>query len=451
MPNIWERLQHGWNAFKSREPTATKEPIDYISNIYDIGYGSSNRPDRYQITNVDGRSIISTIFNRIAVDVAMMDIEHVKTDINGTYIDVVYNSPLNNIFKIEANKDQTNRAFIKDLVISLFDEGAVAVVPTKANKSPFIFDAFQPEEVRVSKILRWYPDYIQIEIYNDKSGKKIQTTVPKKIVAIIENPFYEIMNQPNSTLKRYTRVLSQVAILNSETSSDKLNLLIQVPYSTKSSARAADADKRRSELERQLVTNKYGVGYIDGSEKVIQLNRAIENDLWSQAQDLKTELYNQLGLTQSVLDGTATDSEMKNYYSRTIKPVLEAICCEFKRKFLSKTARTQGQSIKYFRDPFELTPTSEFATITDVLLRNEVMTSNEIRGEMGWKPSDDPNADLLRNSNNVSYVEQDPALANVEETNAEQDPALTDNERTNQDLQNVYNELFMKGEPIQNE
>lgn len=387
--NIGSRLKNAWNAFQNKSPTSS----------YDYGgYGTYYKPDRARFTRGNEKSIITSVYNRISMDVSSIDIKHCKMDSNKRYVKDM-DSDLNNCLTLEANKDQTSRSFFQDVVISMLDEGCVAIVPVDTTKNPNITDSYDILTMRTGKIIEWYPDNVKVELYNDKTGNKEDIVISKKNVAIIENPFYEIMNEPNSTLQRLVRKLALLDSVDEQSSSGKLDLIIQLPYIIKSEARKKQADERRKEIENQLKGSKYGIAYTDGTEKITQLNRSVENNLMKQIEYLTNLLFSQLGITQSILDGTADDKTMLNYYSRTIEPIASSIADEMKRKFLTKTARTQGQSIEIFRNPFKLVPVNDLAELADKFTRNEIMTSNEIRQVVGMKPSDDPKADKLINSN----------------------------------------------------
>lgn len=389
MSSIGDRFRNGWNAFLGRDPTFQNR----------LGfYGSSVRPDRIKLSRTNLRSIVNSIYNRIAVDIASMDVYHIRVDENDRYKETI-NSTLNYALSVEANLDQTGRALFQDIAMSMFDEGCVAIVPVDTDINPFDKEIYKIYTLRVGKIVEWYPSEVRIELYNERIGRRQEVELSKSMVAIVENPFYSIMNEPNSVAQRLIRVLSQLDRTNEEASIGKMDLIIQFPYPLKAKARQIQAEQRRKDLEAQLVGSQYGVGYIDATERVIQLNRSLENNLWSQAKDLTCDLYNQLGLTQSIFDGTADEKTMLNYYDRTITPVITAIVEEMNRKWISKTARTQGQTIRFFRDSFKLIPVGQFAEMADKLTRNEIMSSNEIRSILGLKPSDDPKADELRNSN----------------------------------------------------
>lgn len=391
MPTITKRFQNAWNVFMGRDPT--KSPPSQLYGTYGVGL----RPDRVRLSYANEKSIVTTIYNRIALDVAQVNIQHVRVDKNGRYSEEII-SPLNNCLRTEANLDQTGKAFIQDVVMSMFDEGCIAIVPTHTDSNPDD-GTYDVLEVRTAKIVEWFPKDVRVDIYNEDKGKHEQIIVPKSTVAIIENPFYAVMNEPNSTLQRLIRTLNRIDRLDEQNCSGKLDLIIQLPFSLKGETRIKQAEERRQKIVDQLTGSKYGIAYIDSTEHVTQLNRSIENNLWTQASDLTAMLYQQLGISQTILDGTADEQTMKNYYNNTIDPILTAITDEMIRKFLTQTARTQGQSIKYFRDPFKLVPVSQLADIADKFTRNEIASSNELRAEIGWKPSKDPRADELRNKN----------------------------------------------------
>ena len=387
-----ERLKHGWNAFLNKDPTEK-----YLSyNDYGVGY--SSRPDRTRFTRGNERSIVNSIFNRIAVDAASTTIEHVRVDDNERFQEIIF-SGIQNCLNVEANIDQTGRAFIEDVVMSMEDEGCVAIVPIDTDKDPNDTSSFDVLSMRTGKITGWYPYHVRVEVYNERIGRKQEIVLSKSYICIIENPFYSIMNEPNSTLKRLVRKLNLLDVIDEQSGSGKLDLIIQLPYVIKTEARRQEAEKRRKEIENQLRDTKYGIAYTDGTEHITQLNRPAENNLLKQIEYLTTLLYSQLGITEEILNGTATEEAMLNYNNRVIEPILSAISNELYRKFLTKTARTQGQRIKFFRDPFRLVPVNQIAEIADKFTRNEIMTSNEIRQVIGMKPSDDPKADELRNSN----------------------------------------------------
>ncbi len=393
------RLKHAWNVFRSRDPTA---------EFGDIGSSYYNRPDRPRFTRGNERSITTSVLNRIALDASAIDILHVRLDKNGRFLEEI-NSGLNNCLKLSANTDQTGRAFKQDVVMSMLDEGCVAIVPTDTTMNPKATDSYDIETMRVGKIIQWRPQHVQVRLYNEQTGKKEELWLPKKMVAIVENPLYAVMNEPNSTMQRLIHKLGLLDITDEQTASGKLDLIIQLPYVIKTDARRQQAENRRKDIEMQLAGSKYGIAYTDGTEKITQLNRSLENNLMKQVEYLTNQLYSQLGITQTILDGTADEKTMLNYYSRTIEPIVSAIADEMKRKFLTKTARTQNQSIEFFRNPFKLVPVNDIAEIADKFTRNEIMTSNEIRQIVGMKPSDDPKADELRNSN-IAETKEDPGM-----------------------------------------
>ena len=396
---LGNRLKHAFNAFMNRDPT-------YYRNI---GSGYSIRPDRPRLSRGNERSIVTSIFNRIAIDVSNIDIKHCRLDNNGRFIEEI-DSGLNNCLSLEANIDQTGRAFIQDIVMSMLDEGCVAIVPVDTTLNPKITNSYDILSMRTGKIIEWYPAHVKVRVYNDKTGEKEDIILPKKQVGIIENPLYAVVNEPNSNMQRLIRKLSLLDVTDEQTASGKLDLIIQLPYAVKSDLRKRQADDRVKAIEDQLATNKYGIAYIDGTEKVTQLNRSVENNLLKQIEYLTGMAFSQIGITQSILDGTADEKTMLNYYNRTIDPIISVIVDEMKRKFLTKTARSQQQSILYFRDPFKLVPVNDIAEIADKFTRNEIMTSNEIRQIVGMKPSDDPKADELRNSNISQSKEKDPMM-----------------------------------------
>ncbi len=383
------RLRHAWNAFRNRDPT---------EQFRDVGPGYYYRPDRVRLTRGNERSIVTSIYNRIAIDVASVDIKHCRLDDNGRFMSEI-DSDLNSCLTLEANLDQTARAFKQDIVMSMFDEGCVAIVPVDTTLDPNKTSSYDILTMRTGKILEWYPQHVKVRVYNEKTGKKEDITVPKSSVGIIENPLYAIINEPNSTMQRLIRKLSLLDITDEQTASGKLDLIIQLPYVIKTEARRQQAENRRKDIEMQLASSKYGIAYTDGTERITQLNRSVENNLLKQIESLTSTLYSQLGITQAILDGTADEKTMLNYNNRTIEPIVSAIVDEMKRKFLTKTARSQKQTILFFRDPFKLVPVNDIAEIADKFTRNEILTSNEIRQIIGLKPSDDPKADQLINSN----------------------------------------------------
>lgn len=418
-----ERVQRGWNAFRNRDPTP---------NYRDMGISYSYRPDRIRLTRGNERSIVTSIFNRIALDASSVNIKHCKLDENERFVSVI-NSGLNSCLNLEANIDQTGRAFMQDVVMSMLDEGCVAIVPTDTSFDPNITSSYDILSLRTGKILEWYPDKVKVRAYNEHTGKKEDIIVKKSTVAIVENPLYAVINEPNSTMQRLIRKLSLLDITDEQTASGKLDLIIQLPYVIKTEARRQQADQRRKDIEMQLAGSKYGIAYTDGTEKITQLNRSLENNLLKQVESLTNTLYSQLGITQTILDGTADEKTMLNYNSRTIEPIVSAIVDEMKRKFLTKTARTQHQSIMFFRDPFKLVPVNNIAEIADKFTRNEILTSNEIRQIIGMKPSDDPKADELINSNiahpqNGEYMMDEPIEEESSMTDepVEEEPSIMD-------------------------
>lgn len=392
------RLRNAWNIFRNRNPE------EEARSSY-MEYGSSSRPDRPNRFHTPDRTIISSIYNRIAMDVADINIRHVRLDENGRYLETI-KSGLNECFSLEANIDQTSRSFVQDIVISMFEEGTVAIVPIDTTTNVRLSDSFDILSMRTGKVTQWYPSSVRVEVYNELIGKKQEIKLDKTKVALVENPLYYLMNGENSTLKRLVRKLNILDAIDEQSGSGKLDLIIQLPYVVKSEQRKAEAEKRRKQIEDQLFGTKYGIAYIDGTERITQLNRPIENNLMNQIEYLTTLLYSQLGLAKSVFEGTASSQEMNNYLGRTIKPIMASITEELKRKFLTKTARTQGQSIEYFNDPFKFIPTEQLAEMADKFTRNEIMTSNEFRQAIGLQASDDPGADELRNKN-LSQSTQD--------------------------------------------
>lgn len=382
------RLKHAWNAFTG----------NVQMNYRDLGMSYSYRADRPRMSRGNERSIVTSVYNRIALDVAALNVQHVRLDENGRFLSVI-DDGLNNCLTLEANVDQTARSFIQDVVISMFDEGSVAIVPVDTTTDPNVSGSYDIQSLRVGQILDWYPQYIRTRVYNEQTGRKEDIVVPKSAVAIIENPLYAVINEPNSTMQRLIRKLNLLDVIDEQSGSGKLDLIIQLPYVIKTEARRQQAENRRKDIESQLSGSKYGIAYTDGTEHITQLNRSVNNNLMSQIEYLTSMLYSQLGITQSILDGTADEKTMLNYNNRTIEPIISAIVDEMKRKFLTKTARSQHQSISFFRDPFKLVPVNDIAEIADKFTRNEIMTSNEIRQVVGMKPSDDPRADELRNKN----------------------------------------------------
>ena len=386
---ITDRLQHAWNAFVNNENR---------SRYYDRGHISSYKPDRVRFTRGNERSIVTSVYNRLALDASSLSIKHVRLDENGRFTEEI-DSGLQNCLNVEANIDQTGRAFLQDVVMSMLDEGCVAIVPVDTTLNPNLSGSYDINTMRTAKILEWYPAHVRVKVYNDRKGIHEELTLPKANIAIIENPLYAVINEPNSTMQRLIRKLNLLDVVDEQSSAGKLDLIIQLPYVIKSEARRQQAEARRKDIEMQLAGSKYGIAYTDGTERITQLNRPAENNLMNQVKYLTEMLYSQLGLTQSILDGSADDKTMLNYYNRTIEPILAAIVDEIKRKFLTKTARAQKQTIMYFRDPFKLVPVNDIAEIADKFTRNEIMTSNEIRQIVGMKPSKDPEADELRNKN----------------------------------------------------
>lgn len=404
---LGDRLQHAWNAFvNNRDPTR---------NLFDYG-GYRYRPDRVRFSGGNEKTIITSVYNRIAIDAAAIDIKHVRLDKDGRYLEDM-ESGLNNCLSLEANLDQTGRAFLQDVYMSMFDEGCIAIVPVEADLNPDSTGSYTILSMRTGKILEWRPDSIKVRLYNEKTGNKEEIWVKKRNAAIVENPLYAVMNEKNSVMQRLIRKLNLLDAVDEQASSGKLDLIIQLPYVIKSENRRQQADKRRKDIEDQLTNGKYGIAYTDGTERITQLNRPIENNLLKQIEYLTSMLFSQLGITQGVMDGTADDKTMLNYYNRTVEPAVATVVDEMKRKFLTKTARSQRQSIDYFRDPFVLVPVNDLAEIADKFTRNEIMTSNEIRQKVGIKPSKDPKADQLVNSNiNQASTPQTPKSTNATET-----------------------------------
>lgn len=403
------RLKHAWNAFTGTDYTTYQ----------DVGPGYSSRPDRIRLTKGNERSIITSVYNRIALDVAALNVQHIRLDENGRFLSVIQDG-LNTCLTVEANIDQTARAFIQDIVVSMLDEGCVAIVPVDTTYDPSVTGSYDIQTMRVGKILDWYPQHVRVRLYNERTGAKENILVPKSTVAIVENPLYAVVNEPNSTMQRLIRKLNLLDVIDEQSGSGKLDLIIQLPYVIKTEARRQQAENRRKDIEAQLSGTKYGIAYADGTERITQLNRSVNNNLMSQIEYLTSMLYSQLGITQSILDGTADEKTMLNYNNRTIEPIISAIVDEMKRKFLTKTARSQSQSISFFRDPFKLVPVNDIAEIADKFTRNEIMTSNEIRQVIGMKPLDDPRADELRNKNLSAPSESEPEInPPVEDENVE--------------------------------
>lgn len=404
--SLGSRLVHAWNAFRNRDPTSFQG-----NSIGSYSY----RPDRPRFSIGNDRSIVTAVYNRIAMDVAAISIKHCRLDENDRFTEVI-NSKLNECLNLEANIDQCGRAFIQDVVMSMLDEGCVAIVPVDTTMNPKITDSYDITSMRTGKILEWYPKHVKVKVYNENTGEKQEVILPKRMVAIVENPLYAIINEPNSTMKRLVRKLSLLDAIDEQSGSGKLDLIIQLPYTIKTEARREQANRRRKDIEDQLSGSKYGIAYTDGTERITQLNRPVENNLMKQIEYLTSMLYSQLGITQAVLDGTADEKTMLNYTNRCLEPIISAIIDEMKRKFLTKTARTQKQTIMFFRDPFKLVPVNELAEIVDKFTRNEVMSSNEFRPIMGLKPSSDPRADQLVNKN---IAQPDDKVTAKEETMGE--------------------------------
>ena len=394
------RVKRAWNAFRSRDQTTRWSYSDY-------GLGYSRKPDRVRLTLGNERSIIAALYNRIAIDVASISFQHVRTDQNGKYLETIRDY-LNECLTLSANLDQTARAFIQDAVLTLFDAGCIAIVPVETSDDPNETGSYDIYQLRVGRIKEWYPKHVRIDLYDERDGQHHEVVMAKDTVAIVENPLYIVMNEPNSTLRRLIRKLILLDGVDEQTSSGKLDIIIQLPYTIKSEARMQQAEKRRRMIEEQLAGSKYGIAYIDGTERVTQLNRAAENNLLSQIEYLTKELFNQLGVTANVFSGEASEQEMLNYHNRTIEPIVSALVDAMTRSFISKTARTQGQRIMFFRDPFKLVPVSQVADIGDKLTRNEILSSNEMRSILGYKPVDDVRADELRNKN-LNTSEENPA------------------------------------------
>ena len=407
--SLGERLKHGWNAFMN--------PIESFK--YDYGRASYINPNRVRMTTGNERSIVMPVYNRIALDVAALDIKHVKMDNLNERFKEVIDDGLNRCLSLNPNKDQISNSFIQDTVLSLFDEGAVAIVPTDTTINPKQSEGFDIESMRVAKIIQWYPDHVKVNIYNDKTGEKQEITLPKSVVAIVENPFYVVMNEPNSVAKRLIRKLNILDVIDEQSGSGKLDMIIQLPGVIKSEARRKAANDRRQDITDQLANSKYGIAYIDGTEKITQLNRSIENNLLNQITFLTSMLYSQLGITEEVLKGTADPQSMLNYYNNTVVPVITAIVKSMQCKFISKNARTRHHSIMYFKDPFKNTPVDKIAELTDKFTRNEVASSNEMRSVIGWRPVDDPRADELRNKNLNAEAGYNPVMSNGAESTEE--------------------------------
>ena len=403
------RLKHAFNAFMNKDATP---------NYRDLGISYSSRPDHVRFSRGNEKSIVTSVYNRIALDVATIGIKHCRLDEDDRYLETI-DSGLNRCLNLEANIDQSGRSFIQDVVMSMLDEGCVAIIPVDTSLDPKTTSSYDILSMRTGKVLEWYPKYVRVRVYNDRTGNKEDILVPKSTVAIIENPLYAVINEPNSTMQRLIRKLSLLDVTDEQTASGKLDLIIQLPYVIKTEARREQAEKRRKDIEMQLAGSKYGIAYTDGTERITQLNRSVENNLMNQVEYLTNLLFSQLGITQEILNGSADDKTMLNYYNRTIEPIIASIVDEMKRKFLSKTARSQRQSIQFFRDPFKLVPINDLAEIADKFTRNEIMSKNEIRQIVGLKPSDDPKADKLINSNitqpDEASNEEEPIDENTEE------------------------------------
>lgn len=435
--SLRQRFSSAWNAFLNRDPTEWKE---WSFNTLPVT--SYIRPDRPGFTNGRDRSIITAILNRIAVDCSQTNIQHVRVNDDGFFTEVI-KSPLNDCLSFEANIDQTGKAFMLDVVISLLDEGVVACVPIDTDRSTITHEIFSINTMRTGKIIEWYPNAVKVEVYNEHSGRKENLIVPKATTAIIENPFYSVMNEPNSTLQRLNRKLNTLDIIDDHNSSSKLDIIIQLPYIVKSEQQKKQAEERRQAIESQLVGSKYGIAYTDGTEKITQLNRPVENQIMTQVEYLTNVLYSQLGISDAILKGTASPEEMNNYFVHTIEPIMDAIVEELSRKFISKTARTQGQTIKYFRPMFKMLPLTSIAEIADKFTRNEIMTANEIRQEAGLKPSSEPGADDLRNKNNIATPNfGGEGTENMEGEPSEEDiqaqlDELDENDKNIQEMENM--------------
>ena len=427
--SIGSRLKHAWNAFLNRDPTL---------NYRDSGISYSYRPDRPRFTRGNEKSIVTSVYNRIALDVSSIDIRHVRLDENDRYLSIV-NSGLNNCLSLEANIDQTGRAFVQDIVMSMFDEGSVAIIPVDTSRNPNETESYDILTMRTGQILEWFPRHVRVRVYNDRTGQREDIMVAKETVAIVENPLYAVINEPNSTMQRLIRKLNLLDAVDEQASSGKLDLIIQLPYVIKTETRRQQAEKRRKDIEEQLSGSKYGIAYTDGTERITQLNRSVENNLMKQIEYLTSMLYSQLGITTTILDGTADEKTMLNYNNRSIEPIISASVDEMKRKFLTKTARSQKQSITFFRDPFKLVPVNDLAEIADKFTRNEIMTSNEIRQIIGMKTADDPKADELRNSNINQSNEE--VRSSAEQTSGSQNGEnRTEDDTSEQDR--IINELL---------
>lgn len=416
METLGTRLKHSWNAFRGVYP---ESEVESMHIPYDLGYVSTDNPGRVRLSMSSEKSIVSTVTNRIALDVASFNFQHVEVDQNGNYVDTI-NDSLNQCLTVEANKDQTGRAFIQDVVMSMFDDGVIAIVPVETSANPNRTGTYDILSLRTGKVIQWYPDHVRVEVYNDQRGIREQITLPKNMVGIVENPLYAIMNEPNSTLKRLIRALNLLDVTDEKINSGKLDLIIQLPYTVKSEKRAIEANDRTRALSKQLEGSKYGVAYVDATERIIQLNRPIENNLLGKVQYLTTMFYNQLGMSENIFNGKASSAELQNYYDRTIEPIVTAIIDELKRKFLTKTARTRGHSIMGFRDIFRLIPANELANLADVFSRNEIFSANDWRQILGRKPSDDPRANDLSNKNMPAAQQHRVSIESSRDTNVEE-------------------------------
>lgn len=408
---LGDRLKSAWNAFMNKDPTYS---------FKDLGMSYGYRPDRVRLSRGNDRSIATAVYNRIAMDAATLEIRHVRLNESNQFIENM-DSNLNECLTTSANIDQTGRSLIQDIVLSMLDEGCVAVVPVDTDRDPFDHNSFDVITLRTGKIVQWYPEKVKVRLYNERSGHQEEIIVPKKSTAIIENPLYAVINEPNSTMQRLVRKLALLDVIDDQKGAGKLDLIIQLPYIIKSDARRAQAEMRRKDIEMQLNNSKYGIAYTDGTEHITQLNRSVDNQLQNQIEYLTSMLYSQLGISAEIMNGTANDETMNNYYNRTIEPILSAIVEEMRRKFLTKTARTQRQSIIFFRDPFKLMPISKYADLANSLIRNEVLTSNEFRQKIGMQPSDDPKADQLNNPNMPSDTDGDGIPDVPEEPMTEED------------------------------
>lgn len=432
MGKFGDRLSHAWNAFMNKDPTVNIPP----AFVYG---GSGYKQDRIVLTKGNEKSIVNAVFNRIAVDVAINTFEHVRNDKNGRFVEVI-DDGINECLNLEANIDQTGRQFIQDLVLSMLDEGNVAAVPILASNKPNGTGSYDILNMRVGKIVEWFPKGVKVSIYNENTGNREEKIYHKRNIAIFENPFYSVMNEPNSMAARLLRKLSLMDVVDERNYSGKLDLIIQLPYSTRTEIRKNQADKRLNDLQDQLIKSPYGIAYTDATEKIIQLNRSLENNFMKQIEYFQNLLYSQFGITQAIMDGTASEEEMQNYTNRTIEPICAAIVNELKRKFLTKTARSQGQSFAVFHDPFRLVPATKIAELADKLTRNEIMTSNEVRQIIGFKPSNDPNADALRNKNINQSSEGGGLLGMGSEENEDYDTSmqeLDDIDRQIKDLEDM--------------